>query len=184
MMNIIPIIISANPPNRVDIFPILSLILFPRNNPKLVKKALDIENIKALTKVFSYIVLSPIPTEKLSILTARPNINNSLNFIIETLFSCLKVSKIICIPIKNKTMKTIVFGLIGRKFKIFVPTHIPSKGIKKWYKPTIKERRRIWLFSKFNVPYASDNEKASILRLTAITITIIIDIKKPPITFY
>ena len=75
-------------------------------------------------------------------------------------------------------------NLIGRKFKIFVPTHIPSKGIKKWYKPTIKERRRIWLFSKFNVPYASDNEKASILRLTAITITIIIDIKKPPITFY
>ena len=71
----------------------------------------------------------PIPTEKLSRLTARPNISNSLNLIKVIFFSFLNESIIISIPINNKTIKTIIFVDIGNIVINLFPNHIPNNGI-------------------------------------------------------
>ena len=73
----------------------------------------------------------PIPTEKLSIDTAKPKTSNSNKFKTDTSFSSFKLSIIICIPITHKIMDTIKLGLIGKIEKITFPNNCPKIGMKK-----------------------------------------------------
>jgi len=106
-------------------------IFFPKYNPIYVNKAADIENIIEHTNGFLYIALSPIPTEKLSRLTANPKINNSLKFISERPFSCLNDSIIISIPINISIINTTMLLAIGKYFIYRLPIKKPIVGIKK-----------------------------------------------------
>ena len=85
-----PMIIKILPPIKVDIFPKILLSFFPKIKPKYVNVPAKRENIIALINGLSYIEFNPRPTEKLSKLTANPNINNSKKFIISTFRSFLK----------------------------------------------------------------------------------------------
>lgn len=111
-------IIKTIPPIRVDTLPIHLFIVLPKYSPKYVKIDADMENMVEQIQGFLYITFNPKPTEKLSKLTAKPKINNSLSFIKEMFFSILNDSMIISIPIKTSTIKTIVLVETGNIFKI------------------------------------------------------------------
>ena len=87
-----PIIIKTNPPIMVDNFPNNLFNLFPNIKPKYVNIKLQILKIKAHKYVFLLIAFNPMPTDRLSTLTAKPNNSNCDSEINFSVFVSLKLS--------------------------------------------------------------------------------------------
>ena len=169
-----PIIKRIIPPIIVDILPYFLFNIFPKFNPKNVNNKLVMENIKADITYLSVIAGKPIPVVKLSIITDNPN--NKYPGILRRNFSSfsLKLDIIISMAINDKIIPTRTLVFIIILFVTNRPMLNPIRGIIKWYSPTIIDSNIFPLLVMGCVPYIKAKEKASIDRLIAIKIIVII----------
>ena len=143
---------SATPPNIVESFPTDFLILLPNNSPSKVKIPLMKENVIVDKIKFGHIFVKVMPTEKLSILTAKAKRKYSTFFITFIFSSFLNDSYIMSIPIIERTAQTIKLGFIFKIFNNLFPIRNPINGIKKWKRPTIIDNRYTCFFFIPRVP--------------------------------
>ena len=169
-----PIIKRIVPPIIVDILPYFLFNIFPKFNPKNVNNKLVMENIKADITYLFVMAGKPIPVVKLSILTDKPN--NKYPGILRRNFSSfsLKLDIIISMAINDKIIPTRTLVFIIILFVTNRPILNPINGIIKWYSPTIMDSNIFPLLVIGCVPYIKAKEKASIDRLIAIKIIVII----------